>query len=312
MLQEFVQSSRQLRMPQKRAILQWNYDNRMADFATLQFSAHVAFMLNGVPHHVAGMWHLSKKAAQRDTAECALNFFMKRRESHAFRPTQASGKDRKLSSKGAGGAVGGRGRLSEQAYLEKVCRRLPDCDGELPRWEYTWDEHGRCIAVAELLMQGVPHKLAGKPQLNEEAAHADTVRRVLWYLRAPGYEDMFEPDPFSPAVVGTEIPMPPKRWVGDTEEEDALQVAERKTALMRVQNRLQQTFAKQLQLGQSVWDWTFETDPDDTEWPPLCRATAHVAVINQDFTGDWARGQRAAQIKASDEVAVFLDRVSFE
>lgn len=76
LLQEYVQCSRQFNAPQNRAILQWTYDHRMADFTSLEYRGIVAFLLDGVPHHVAGEWHTSKKQAQRDTAERALFFFV--------------------------------------------------------------------------------------------------------------------------------------------------------------------------------------------------------------------------------------------
>ena len=34
----------------------------------------------------------------------------------------------------------------------------------------------------------------------------------------------------------------------------------------------QQAFARQLRPGQSVWEWSYETDASDSGWPPLCRA----------------------------------------
>merc|ERR1712136_176230 len=42
------------------------------------FRATVAFMLDGVPHHVAGGWERSKKTAQRDAASRALGLFVGR------------------------------------------------------------------------------------------------------------------------------------------------------------------------------------------------------------------------------------------
>merc|ERR1719272_81679 len=53
-LQEFVQCSQTFNVPANYSVLQWDFDSEMADSATLQFRAIVAFLLNGVPHHVAG------------------------------------------------------------------------------------------------------------------------------------------------------------------------------------------------------------------------------------------------------------------
>ena len=52
---------------------------------------------------------------------------------------------------------------------------------------------------------------------------------------------------------------------------------------MRTQNRLQQTFAGKLEAGTAVWEWTYETDPDDAEWPPLFRASVSIPVLDKTF-----------------------------
>jgi len=156
-------------------------------------------------------------------------------------------------------------------------------------------------------MMGVPHKFGGAAKCTQAEAQSDVARRVLWYLQCPGYEDDFAPDPQAPAVIGKEIPQPPANWATDKAEGSAMLMAERKTALMRVQNRIQQRYARQLQPGQSVWEWTLENDEHDTEWPCLCRATVHLPVANESFTGNWVRGGREAQIDACLLVGAFLE-----
>eukprot|EP00439_Symbiodinium_sp_Y106_P020976 s5577_g2.t1 len=60
--------------------------------------------------------------------------------------------------------------------------------------------------------------------------------------------------------VSAEIPTPPANWVNVAEDDKSVLAAERKTTVMRVQNRLQQSFAKLLKPGQGVWEWSFESD----------------------------------------------------
>jgi len=304
LLQEFVQCSKQFHAPQHRPILQWAFDTRMTDFTTLEFRATVAFVLDGVAHHVAGAWHLSKKFAQRDAAERALGFFVGVwGEALLAELDQAGQKCPPPSNFNRVGHV-----QKEMRVLEDYCKEAPSCAGSRPRWTLRW-EGDRCIAVVEVRLLGVMHKLTGTDCSSAEAAYADTARRVLWYLRCPGFDDLYEANPTAPALAAREIPAPPANWAtGDTAEEDALNIAERKTALMRVQNRLQQAYARQLRPGQSVWEWSYETDSNDSGWPPLCRASVNIPVIGRSFTGDWTRGQRDAQISASAEVAAFLDQ----
>lgn len=298
LLQEFVQCSRQFHAPQHRPILQWSYDNRMADFATLEFRATVAFLLDGVPHHVAGAWFASKKIAQRDTAERALSFFVGRWGEQLFCEQETPPPELPVRS----------GSKSDAEMLEEFCRTYSACDDKPLEWSHA-SVGSDFTAQVEISLLGVPHKFAGSAKASPSEAYADVARRVLWYFECPGYEGEFAPDPNAAAVVGKEIPAPPANWASDAMEGSAVLMAERKTALMRVQNRLQQTYARHLRPGQSVWEWTYENDENDSSWPCLCRATVHVPVARRSFTGDWVRGSREAQIDACLLVAKFLDGV---
>jgi len=267
----------------------------MADFTTLEFRGTVAFLLDGVPHHVAGAWHPSKKFAQRDTAERALAFFVGK-----------WGEQLLMEQDGGSKPIPATTAATEVQALGEFCSTYPACAGKAPQWSHSW-EAGECTALVEIMLLGVAHKFTGNAKDSEQAASKDTARRVLWYLQCPGYETLFTPDIRAPAVTAKEIPSPPSNWASDAAEGCALQMAERKTKLMRVQNKLQQAFARQLRSGQSVWEWTYETDEEDTAWPPLCRATVSVPVAGRSFTGSWARGQRDAQIEACNLVNAFLD-----
>jgi len=296
-LQEFVQCSRQFSAPQHRPILQWSFDSRMTDFASLEFRGTVAFLLDGVPHHIAGTWHPSKKFAQRDTAERALAFFVGRWGEQLLLEQRHLDKPSTNVSDSA---------TSDVQVLENLCRSNTSYAGAVPKWNSCVDGHGWSAQV-EIPILGVPHKFAGTAKATADAAMQDAARRVLWYLQCPGYENAFVPDAEAPAVTAKEIPAPPAYWASDEAEGEALQMAERKTALMRVQNRLQQEFARRLRVGQPVWEWSFENDEKDQAWPPLCRASVVVQLIGRQFTGGWARGQRDAQLDAVGLLASFID-----
>uniref|UniRef100_A0A7S2MBP1 Uncharacterized protein n=2 Tax=Zooxanthella nutricula TaxID=1333877 RepID=A0A7S2MBP1_9DINO len=295
LLQEFVQCTRHFPLPQHRPILQWAYDQRMVNATALEFRGTVAFLLDGLPHHICGGWHPSKKLAQRDAASRALAFFVGRWGEHLLesngQPVQAP-----AVAKGA----------PNVRVLDAFCADFAACRDGAPDWTCAPASDG-FVAQCRLTLLGVPHKFAGAARPTEEAAREDAARRVLWYFQCPGYEGIYAPDPRAPAVLAKEIPAPPPNWACDRAEVAELQKAERKTVLMRVQNRLQQEFAKQLKPGESVWEWDYEMDESDTAWPPLCRAKALVPSIGRTFVGDWARGQRDAQIEASCAIAEFLD-----
>jgi hypothetical protein len=263
----------------------------MADSVTLEFRATVAFLLEGVPHHVAGPWRTSKKISQRATAEQALRFFVGRWGSH-------------LASYGAQAlpwqVPEGR-TMTDVEILEAYCESLPHTDGV--RWQVAQEE-GEYRALCEVQVHGVWHTFPGAFSSSEQAAREDAARRILWYFACPGYEDTFEPD--ASILDAKQLQAPPERWGMNSAQQVPQQVAERKTALMRVQNRLQRAFAKTLVAGQSVWDWAYETT-EDTHWPPLCRATVSIPVANKTFVGGWINGQREAQLDTCRYVVEFLD-----
>lgn len=298
MLQEYVQDSHAFRLPSNHTVLQWTVNSQMKDEATLEFRATVAFLLEGVPHHVAGSWQPKKRDAQRDTAERALNLFVgkwgeyisQKKQSPAPLPCPSSGTTQLY--------------VLPEALLEEYCQQSDACSAQ-PSWSVSWVQ-GLCRATAKLTLLGVPHHFGGAACSSEEEARRDVAGKVLWYLQCPDFQDAYEPDPTTFATVAGNIP-PPSHWDYDPVSESAMEAAERKTAIMRVQNRLQQTFAHRLRPGVSVWTWSYEMDPHDESWPTLCRASVHVPVIGKTFPGDWVRGQRDAQLDTVAQVNSFLD-----
>jgi len=310
-LQEFVQGAKLYPMPPNCPVLQWEYDTRMIGTA-LEFRATVAFLLDGVPHHTVGVWKPSKKLAQRDAAERALGLFVNRWGELAALD-QASPSSPATLGMEAGGRRGpcpadGEEELDARAQLEDFCSRLAAVPSPSPpHWSHRWDGD-LCQAFVEVRLLDVMHTFPGKPCKDQEGAYRDAARRVLWYLQCPGFEDAFEPDVEYVRAAAQTIPEPSASWAkdGDSEAEEQ-QLAERKTTIMRVQNRLQQAYARQLEAGTSVWYWSYERDPKDRGWPPLFRATVHVPLAARTFAGAWLRGQREAQIDTCAQITEFLE-----
>jgi len=290
-------------------VLQWEYDTRMVG-TSLKFRAVVAFLLDGVPHHAAGTWKPSKKQAQRDAAERALGLLVNRWGELAlleqpeackalFTGPSGSGAT-EAESAGPGGGV--------RVLLEDFCGRLAPYISMPPHWSHRW-EGDFCQAFVEIRLLDVAHTFPGKACQNLSVAYTDVARRVLWYLQCPGFEDAFEPDFEYVRAAAQTIPEPATSWVREVGMEgDEQQLAERKTTIMRVQNRLQQAYARQLEAGTSPWYWSYEKDPKDRGWPPLFRATVHVPLASRTFVGAWLRGQREAQIDTCAQISQFLDQ----
>lgn len=194
--------------------------------------------------------------------------------------------------------------------LEDHCREFQGEEQTDIVWtvkkEGTWH-----TASVEVQILNVPHLFSGAKKSCEEEARRDTARRVLWYLQCPGFKDAYEADLEAAEVLLKKNPPLPATWTRTGEQpqgvDDASQLADRKTAVMRLQNRLQQIFSKMLKPGQSVLEWSYETDPSDDEWPLLYRASAFLPVVNRTFTGAWIRGQRDAQIDTCTGINEYLD-----
>merc|ERR1712048_1205179 len=97
----------------------------------------------------------------------------------------------------------------------------------------------------------------------------------------------------------------PPCWTRDQSADESQQALQRKTAIMRLQNRLQQNLGHQLKPGESVWEWTYE--PDGKCWPPFVRASVRLAVFDKEFVGDWVRTHRGAQLDTCAQVENFLN-----
>lgn len=307
-LQEFVQGAKLYPMPPNCPVLQWEQETRMLS-TSLEFRATVAFLLDGVPHHTVGMWKPSKKVAQRDAADRALGLFVNRWAELAIAERSGPLVGRCCPCPGPNQNHNSQSRqASENAVLlleSFIERRLM----RTPTWSHRQEGH-LCQAFIELTLFEVPHTFCGKLCKSQKDAYDDAAKRLLWYLQCPGFEDAFQPDPDYVRSIAQEIPEPPVNWAkdGDVEDEDKDKLlAERKTTTMRLQNRLQQAYSRQLEAGTSVWYWSYERDPKEQGWPPVFRAKAHVPLAGRTFTGDWTRGQREAQINTCTQISIFLD-----
>lgn len=298
-LQEFVQGAKIFPMPANCPVLQWDYEDRMVS-NSLEFCATVAFLLDGVAHHTVGAWRASKKVAQRDAAERTLGLFVNRWASLLLLDESASELEVEPLPE----------HSSDAQLLELFCQKLSweTSSPTTVNWSHRWEEES-CQAYVELCLLDVPHTFAGKPQSTQELAYEDVARRVLWYLQCPGYEDLFEPDPGYVKAVAHEIPKPSVCWFKDDGEHEDKMLAERKTTVMKVQNRVQQAYSRQLEPGKSAWFWSYEKENgDDKVWPPRFKATVSIPLANRTFTGSWQRGQRDAQIDAAEQISNFLDQ----
>ena len=113
----------------------------------------------------------------------------------------------------------------------------------------------------------------------------------------------WSPDSF--VIVVQELDMSPCSPTSPGHKSQAeAELLERKTTVMRLQNRLQKIFAKQLTPGKSVWCWRYEKNEVDHTF----QASVHISLLDRSFTGGWAATHQAAQMEACNQLAAFLDK----
>jgi hypothetical protein len=217
-LQEFVQDSKSFRMPSRHSILQWHFEERCVNTMAMQFRATAAFVLDGVPHQVAGDWQSSKNLAKRDAAERSLGLFVGMWGCQILQEDQTSQSDPAPDT--CISSLGQKCKGNEQTDVDTLvnfCRTLPACCQCLPKFSAHWDD-AECKGLAEISFFNVPHTFAGSACSDESAAISDVAQRVLWYLQCPGFLDSFDVDMDALAAHSQEIATPPSCWTVDGEK----------------------------------------------------------------------------------------------
>jgi len=306
LLQEFVQASKEFSLPANCKILQWSFDDKMVD-ANLEFRATVRFLLDAVPHHATGTWQSGKAAAKRDAAHRALGLFVtcwgEVVESESL--DGASGLLRHSVLQQPQADV----RSSEADDVASVLHEAEELAYHAGPLSWSHEKDGQdYVAFVQLRLLGVPHTFKGGTRHSLVEACRATACCVLWYLQCPGFSDSLEPDFALDSV--KDIPEAPQVWIkqGSPENEEK-EVAKQKTLLMRLQNRLQQAYSKQIEVGTSAIKWSFERSSSDRNnlWTAHIRATANIPAVNKSFMSTWKRTRFEAQTDACNLVSLFLD-----
>lgn len=317
-LQEFVQGCKQAPVPPNCSILQWSFEQRMVD-SSLEFRAKVAFLLDGIPHHVLGTWQPAKRLAKRDVAMRAIGLYAECWNSTAALEPGMYASWIGTVSAHAGGEISDVAATKAADTVDEALALARVCAGPFvveqpsvlqatsaPRWHHNHRE-GAYKAFVDIELFGVVHTFAGCEQASLVEACRDTAQRVLWYLQQPGYQYNFAVEPGA-CHAAKEIRGPPAGWTRDRNvPADDLEAVHKKTVLMRLQNRLQQTYAQQIEVGRSVICWSYERQLAEQGSPALVRATAYIPAAERSFLGGWQKTQREAQIDVCLHVSAFLD-----
>lgn len=181
-LQELVQSSTFFSLPTEVPVLQWQHEHRALHHGH-EIRASCAFLIDGIPHCVVGGWCSTKVLARRECAERALGLFMHRWAVLGLQDANVT-----ASSVEPPGE-----EITDLAALQYFCLRFAPLGGVLPKETFHWEDD-LCQCTIRVHLFSVPHHFPGQPKPSAEEAADDTARRILWYLRCPGYETAFAVD----------------------------------------------------------------------------------------------------------------------
>mmetsp|Transcript_51733 Transcript_51733/g.113438 ORF Transcript_51733/g.113438 Transcript_51733/m.113438 type:complete len:377 (+) Transcript_51733:36-1166(+) len=274
-LQDFVCS--QSNLPQQK-VLAWSFEQHLDPSMQVLYRGTVSFSVDtSEPLHFCGGWQVSKRVAQRDTAERVL-WYYQRRGQLVWAPQQDFG--------GTCGAAQGQSVNDHTAdSVASLFDLLAERKGRLliEDKDFLWnveelhdlDRNGKIFraTLSVLLDDKTPRHFCGGWHSEVAAARDDTADRVLWFIEHSA------------------------SGLGHNDDSD-------KTVLMYVQNQLQKLFGKKLPQGQSVWMWSYESSEADMQ---VFRAVAHLPILDKRFVGAWCRGKKAAQRSACAKVREFLD-----
>mmetsp|Transcript_64303 Transcript_64303/g.153349 ORF Transcript_64303/g.153349 Transcript_64303/m.153349 type:complete len:608 (-) Transcript_64303:81-1904(-) len=220
-LQELLQTpqlSTSFRYPAGTQVLQWTYKQRNTNRCF--FRAVVAFLRDGVGHHIAGGWESSKKTARQNAAEAALTLLKGPRSllldlhMEAFVDTGAL-----IAAEDGTRIASGEDCIKWIAhYAETQCREIQEDQQRqhqkhehpssaaadtlvsansnnnnilkprgravthVPTWSLERVQAHAWKAQVQVLVQGIRHTFSGPCCTTREEAKNELARRAVWYL----------------------------------------------------------------------------------------------------------------------------------
>jgi len=185
------------------------------------FRAIVAFLRDGVPHHISGDWDSSKKLARQNAAEASVLLLRGGWAQVAEAPVDALVDLGTLLPMPGSQAEVLQATADHKQLLVAFCRQHthmriePSAGPSEPVWSCesivgaaapSW------VALVRIPLLGVPHTLLGPASASPQAAYAELARRVLWYLGCPSCHGLYMPDQATLRANECKIRGPPDSW----------------------------------------------------------------------------------------------------
>jgi len=219
-LQELLQSSEHtslFKFPPGVKVLQWSYMQKMAD--RVLFRGVLAFLLNGVPQHVAGEWQPCKKFARQSAADAALAVLRGEPAASQVMDVCVDLSHILPSQRNADSATSHQRdcvRKLETFMRNDILAQLP---GRTPQGDsmMAWDcerlgATGGWCASLKVCMQGVTHTFTGPCGPNAEDARTELARRILWHMGHRNFRGLYIVDRTAWHSQQCKVPAAPSYW----------------------------------------------------------------------------------------------------
>eukprot|EP00403_Amphidinium_massartii_P009733 CAMPEP_0178424308 /NCGR_PEP_ID=MMETSP0689_2-20121128/28141_1 /TAXON_ID=160604 /ORGANISM="Amphidinium massartii, Strain CS-259" /LENGTH=453 /DNA_ID=CAMNT_0020045937 /DNA_START=39 /DNA_END=1400 /DNA_ORIENTATION=+ len=219
-LQERLQSSEnttRFKFPPGVKVLQWSYMQKMAD--RVLFRGVLAFLLNGVPQHVAGEWQPCKKFARQSAADAALAVLRGEPAASQVMDVCVDLSHILPSQRNADSATSHQRdcvRKLETFMRNDILAQLP---GRTPQGDsmMAWDcerlgATGGWCASLKVCMQGVTHTFTGPCGPNAEDARTELARRILWHMGHRNFRGLYIVDRTAWHSQQCKVPAAPSYW----------------------------------------------------------------------------------------------------
>jgi len=229
-LQEMLQSpahTTRFKFPPGVKVLQWRYVLR--EEHRLMFSGVVAFLCNGVPHHIVGSWQTCKKNARQATAEAALAVLRSYQADtapdeeaviHVCIDTAA------LLTRGeaARTTAGAESVQALEARVRKIQEGVVEPSERGIRWQCETGQEGTgWQALMTAQTAGLIQTFLGPCLSTADLAYAELARRILWYMGDRNLNGCYLPNRAALLRARCEVPEAPRTWMsqfGDDIVED--------------------------------------------------------------------------------------------
>jgi len=194
-LQQLLQSAEHttlFKFPPGVSVLHWTYREEVVD--RYMFQAVLGFLCNGVPHHVAGDWHPSKRNARHSAADVGVSLMkaimINKAEGEAPPRANVDLASVLLAASHELGSPADMVRKLEALLDECAAVTAPGREWRLVQSQ----RRSKWFAFLVIELMGVLFTFSGPVYSDIEEAKGELAKRVMWYMGYSGLQGCYLPN----------------------------------------------------------------------------------------------------------------------